>query len=112
MCGMCCQNFLSERVLHGLTTHLGHYQDPQVQQIQRQLAIETLQDWKQAVIGLGRPDVYVQRIQEIMDDHGKGKPLNENQIERLSQDLAEYREQLRQVQIQRQRSPRIGGFGL
>jgi hypothetical protein len=25
VCGVCCQNFLGERVLHGLTTHLGHY---------------------------------------------------------------------------------------
>jgi hypothetical protein len=25
MCGVCCQNFLGEGVLRGLTTHLGHY---------------------------------------------------------------------------------------
>jgi hypothetical protein len=25
MCGFCCQNFLGERALCGLTTHLGHY---------------------------------------------------------------------------------------
>jgi hypothetical protein len=44
----------------------------------------------------------VQRIQEIADDYEKGKLLNENQIKRLSFDLADYREQFRQAQIQQQ----------
>ena len=75
----------------------------QEKQRKRQEAIETLQKWKQTAIQLGRPDVYVQRIQEITDDYSKGKPLNENQIERMSQDLVEHREQLRQAQAQKQR---------
>jgi conjugative relaxase-like TrwC/TraI family protein len=84
----------------------------QERQRKRQEAMKTLQDWKQTAIKLGRPNVYVQRIQEITDDYGKGKPLNEKQIERMSQDLVEHREQLRQAQIQQQRSPRMGGFSL
>jgi hypothetical protein len=74
--------------------------------------MEALQGWKQTAIELGRPEAYVQRIQEITDDYEKGKPLNENQIKRLSFDLADYREQFRQAQIQQQRSPRQGGFSL
>jgi conjugative relaxase-like TrwC/TraI family protein len=81
----------------------------QEKQRKRQEAMETLQNWKRTAIQLGRPDAYVQRIQEITDDYGKGKPLNENQIERMSQDLVEHREQLRQAQIQQQRQ---GGFSL
>jgi conjugative relaxase-like TrwC/TraI family protein len=84
----------------------------QESQRKKQEAMETLQKWKQTAIKLGRPDVYVQRIQEITEDYGKGKPLNENQIERMSQDLVDYREQFRQAQIQQQRSPRMGGFSL
>ena len=41
----------------------------------------------------------------------KDRGLNENQHERIQQDLSDYREQLRQVQVQQQRSPRIGDFG-
>jgi hypothetical protein len=79
----------------------------QERQRKRQEAIKTLQDWKRTAIELGRPNVYVQRIQEITDDYGKGKPLNENQIESMSQDLVEYREQLRQAQVQQQRGFRL-----
>jgi conjugative relaxase-like TrwC/TraI family protein len=81
----------------------------QEKQRKRQEAMETLREWKRTVIELGRPEAYVQRIQEITDDYGKGKPLNENQIERLNQDFADHREQLRQAQAQRQRQ---GGFSL
>jgi hypothetical protein len=84
----------------------------QEKQRKRQEAMKTLQEWKQVAIKLGRSDDYVHRIQEITEDYGKGQPLNENQIERLSQDLSNHREQLRQAQVQKQRSPRMGGFSL
>jgi hypothetical protein len=67
---------------------------------------ETVQE---ARIELGRPDVYVQRIQEITDGYGKGKPLTDNQIEHFNLDFADYREQIRQVQAQMQRQR---GFSL
>ena len=63
-------------------------------------------------IKLGRPQAYVQRIQEITEDYRQGKPLSENQHERMKQDLTAYQEQLRQAQVQQQRSPRMGGFSL
>jgi conjugative relaxase-like TrwC/TraI family protein len=81
----------------------------QERQRQKEKGLEALQGWKQMAIKLGRPQAYVQRIQEITEDYGKGKPLNENQRERLSQDFADYREQLRQVQAQKQR---YRGFSL
>ena len=71
--------------------------------------MEILQEWKQTAIKLGRSDNYVQRIREITEDYGKGKPLNENQRERFSQDFADYRAQLRQVQAQKQQQQ---GFSL
>jgi conjugative relaxase-like TrwC/TraI family protein len=81
----------------------------QEKQRKRQEAMETLREWKRTAIELGRPEAYVQRIQDIADDYGKGKPLNKNQIERMSQDLVDHREQLRQAQAQRQRQR---GFSL
>jgi conjugative relaxase-like TrwC/TraI family protein len=81
----------------------------QEKQRKRQEAMETLREWKQAAIKLGRSDDYVHRIQAITEDYGKGQPLNKNQIERLSQDLAAHREQLRQAQVQKQRQR---GFSL
>jgi hypothetical protein len=150
MCGVCCQNFLSERVLHGLTTHLGHYRAFQVwqqeartyiawrdhekgermhqhrdilklepvqesitqihqaqeairqaqeRQRQKEKALEALQGWKQMAIKLGRPQTYVQRIQEITEDYRQGKLLTKNQHERMKQDLTAYQEQLRQAQV-------------
>jgi hypothetical protein len=41
------------------------------------------------------------------EEYRQGKPLNENQHERMKQDLTAYQEQLRQAQVQQQR-----GFSL
>jgi hypothetical protein len=84
----------------------------QEQQRQKEKALEALQGWKQMAIKLGRPQTYVQRIQAITEEYRQGKPLNENQHERMKQDLTAYQEQLRQAQVQQQRSPRMGGFSL
>jgi PAS domain-containing protein len=81
----------------------------QERQRQKEKALEALQGWKQMAIKLGRPQGYVQRIQEITEEYRQGKPLNENQRERMKQDLTAYQEQLRQVQVQQQRQ---GGFSL
>jgi hypothetical protein len=72
----------------------------QEQQRKKQEALNLLKDWKQTAIQLGRPQGYVQRIQEITEDYRQGKPLTENQIERFNQDFADYREQVRQEQAQ------------
>ena len=82
----------------------------QEQQRQKEKALEALQGWKQMAIKLGRPQTYVQRIQAITEEYRRGKPLNENQHERMKQDLTAYQEQLRQAQAQqqKQRSPRMG----
>jgi conjugative relaxase-like TrwC/TraI family protein len=76
---------------------------------QKQKMLETLGNWKQIAIHLGRSDGYVQRIQEITDDYRKNKLLKENQIEAINYDFAAYREQQREVQAQRQRQQ---GFSL
>jgi conjugative relaxase-like TrwC/TraI family protein len=96
-----------------------HQAQEQIRQAQEQIrqkekALEALQGWKQMAIKLGRPQTYVQRIQAITEEYRWGKPLNENQHERMKQDLTAYQEQLRQAQVQqqKQRSPRIGGFSL
>jgi hypothetical protein len=81
-------------------------------QRQKQEAMEVLQGWKQMAIQLGRPEAYVQRIQEITEDYKKGQSLTENQRDRLGQDFTDYREQLRQAEVQQQRSPRQRGFSL
>jgi hypothetical protein len=81
----------------------------QEEQRQKQEAMEVLQGWKQMAIQLGRPEAYVQRIQEITEDYKKGQSLTENQRDRLGQDFTDYREQLRQVQVQQQRQR---GFSL
>jgi hypothetical protein len=81
----------------------------QERQRQKEKALEALQGWKQMAIKLGRPQTYVQRIQEITEDYRQGKPLNENQHERMKQDLTAYQEQLRQAQVQQQRQR---GFSL
>jgi conjugative relaxase-like TrwC/TraI family protein len=91
-----------------------HQAQEQIRQAQekerkRQEALEILRDWKQTAIKLGRPEAYVQRIQEITDDYKKNKPLNENQIEHMSQDFAAHREQIRQAEAQQQRQR---GFSL
>jgi chromosome segregation ATPase len=74
----------------------------QEQQRKKQEALNLLQEWKQTAIQLGRPQGYVQRIQEITEDYRQGKPLTENQREHLTHDFSDYREQLRQKQSQQQ----------
>jgi conjugative relaxase-like TrwC/TraI family protein len=74
----------------------------QERQRQRQEGLEMLQQWQQIAIRLGRPEGYVQRIQEITQDYGRGQSLTEKQVDRLSQDFTDYRELMRQVQIQQQ----------
>jgi conjugative relaxase-like TrwC/TraI family protein len=92
----------------------GAIRQAQERQRQKEKALEALQGWKQMAIKLGRPQAYVQRIQEITEEYRQGKPLNENQHERMKQDWTAYQEQLRQAQVQqqKQRSPRQGGFSL
>jgi hypothetical protein len=84
----------------------------QERQRQKEKALEALQGWQQMAIRLGRPQGYVQRIQEITEEYKQGKPLTDQQHERMKQDLMDYQEQLRQAQVQKQRSPRMGGFSL
>jgi conjugative relaxase-like TrwC/TraI family protein len=72
----------------------------QERQRQRQEGLEMLQQWQQIAIRLGRPEGYIQRIQEITQDYGRGQSLTEKQVDRLSQDFIDYREQTRQMQIQ------------
>jgi conjugative relaxase-like TrwC/TraI family protein len=80
----------------------------QERQRRRQEVLEMLQQWQQIAIRIGQPDGYVQRIQAITRDYERGQPLTEKQIDRLSQDFTDYREQMRQVQTQRQQQR---GFG-
>jgi hypothetical protein len=75
----------------------------QERQRRRQEGLEMLQQWQQIAIRLGRPDGYIQRIQEIIQDYGRGQPVTENQVDRLSQDFTDYREQTRQMQVRQQR---------
>lgn len=75
----------------------------QEQQCRKEKALEEFQGWKQMAIKLGRPQAYVQRIQEITEEYRQGKPLTENQNERMKQNLTAYQGQLRQVQVQQQR---------
>ena len=70
---------------------------------QKEKVFEALQGWRQMAIKLGKPQTYVQRIQAITEEYRQGKPLNENQRERMKQDLTAYQEQLRQAQVQQQR---------
>jgi hypothetical protein len=84
----------------------------QERQRQKEKALEALQGWQQMAIKLGRPQTYVQRIQAITEEYRQGKPLTDQQRERMKQDLTAYQEQLRQAQVQKQRSPRMGGFSL
>jgi hypothetical protein len=58
----------------------------QERQGQKEKALEALQGWKQMAIKLGRPQAYVRRIQEITEEYRQGKPLNENQHERMKQE--------------------------
>jgi conjugative relaxase-like TrwC/TraI family protein len=89
-------------------TQIHHAQE---RQRQKEKALEALHRWQQMAIKLGRPQTYVQRIQAITEDYRQGKPLTDQQHGRMKQDLVDYQEQLRQAQVQQQRSPRIGGFG-
>jgi conjugative relaxase-like TrwC/TraI family protein len=84
----------------------------QERQRQKEKALEALQGWQQMAIKLGRPQTYVQRIQAITEEYRQGKPLNDQQRERMKQDLADYREQIRQAQVQEQQSQRHGGLSL
>lgn len=81
----------------------------QEKQQKTQAVMETLHSWEQTAIKLGRPQAYVQRIQEVTEDYGKGKPLTENQVDCLNQDFADYRERLRQEKAQQRQQ---GGFSL
>ncbi|NJR65783.1 MAG: hypothetical protein HC772_11375, partial [Leptolyngbyaceae cyanobacterium CRU_2_3] len=94
-------------------TQIHHAQEQirqaQERQRQKEKALEALQGWQQMAIKLGRPQTYVQRIQEITEEYRQGKLLNENQRERMKQDLTAYQEQLRQAQVQQQRQR---GFSL
>jgi conjugative relaxase-like TrwC/TraI family protein len=96
--------------LEPIQERMGQIHQAQEQQYQKEKALKALQAWKQTAIELGRPQGYVQRIQEVTEDYRQGKPLTENQRERLSQDFTEYREQLRQAQAQQQQRQR--GFSL
>ncbi|MGA7932444.1 MAG: hypothetical protein WCA35_02580, partial [Kovacikia sp.] len=78
---------------------------------QKQVEIKALQGWRLMAIQLGRPDEYVRRIEEITEERGMDKPLTEHQLNYMKQDSAAYQERMRQVEVQKQRSPRIGGFG-
>jgi hypothetical protein len=76
----------------------------QAQKIQQGLKV--MAQWQAAAISLERPEAYIERIQELTVAYRRGESLSEQAIKALTQDLDTYQE----LQ-QRQRSPRIGGFG-
>lgn len=80
----------------------------QEKQHKKQEVMETLQQWQQVAIKLGKSEAYVQRIEEIIEDYGRGQILTEKQVAYCNQDFSDYRKQLGPVQArQRQR-----GFSL